>query len=128
MGIAVTQHPSERYILVTFDEDWTWEDFMSIVAHAQQLNRAVSEPIQIIVDIRQTTLVPKDTIKQSRDLSKKLNYEAFDRIIVVGAVPLVKAVHRFLLVIDNRIAERMLFVDTMEEALAYGSSSSQSQV
>lgn len=118
MGIQITQGSAKNYILLTFEEAWTWQEFMTIIDNVTQRKQVDQQRIQIIVDIRHSALVPKDTLAYNRYLTKKIDFQVFESIIVVGATFPVKTLHHFLLTTGNRLAQHMSFADTLEAAIA----------
>lgn len=104
-------------VILTFIAPWTWDECELLSPAIQTAFDSASDPIDLIVDLRQAGNIPNDVISQLRDAYAE-GMDNLDEYIFVGASPEfeleLSVADRYLTAIGGVLNYR--FVDTMEEA------------
>jgi hypothetical protein len=118
MGItAVWDNDEKTIIRYIYDGSWTWDDFYTAFGQAYKMIDTVNHRVDIIVDVRMSSLLPQNALSRGRQLSTSTHTNQ-GRTIVVGANALMRSVSNIFNKVYTKAADdlKISFVRTMEEA------------
>jgi len=108
----------KRVILRTLSDQWTWDDFYLSQQDINQMLNEVSYPVDEIIDASTSTTLPQGAISQFRRASEKTPDNLHLRL-VVGSNSFYQLIFNILSKIIPHIKDRVVFVQTFEEAHTY---------
>lgn len=118
MPIHTTYNESDDYTLITFEANWTWEELFKLHTEIYSSPDEELPSSNYIIDVRQTSLVPKEAIRYSHYFSSVIPFKDLNHLIVIGAPPIAQIIYQFLYKMKNRVELNTVLVDSPEEALA----------
>lgn len=118
MSVSVSWgNPERTIILLTIDGRWGWEEVGDANNEINSMLQGVEYTVNIIVDARNTSLVPNDYVGNIRRLTVNPDPRV-ERVIVVGANRLSVSVFDILRSVYAHLVERIQFVPTINDAYA----------
>jgi hypothetical protein len=116
MGIAVRWDNNERTIIrYTYTARWTWDELYTALAEQAALQASVTHEVAILVDARNTNIVPEGFIAQVKRVAERMPPHTGLRIIVSGN-PFIKSLFLLVSKLFPHMIGDMLFVATIEGA------------
>jgi hypothetical protein len=100
-----------------YEGAWNWDEFYIILEQAQTMMDSVDHDIDIIIDMRDSHLIPKGTLSHWRCLGD-LQRPNTGMTMLVGTNTLVLALHELMVQVFPRMGENIVLVCTLEEAYA----------
>ena len=118
MGILVKwENETHKTIVVTYEREWTWEDFASSKVEIDNLLNSVSHTVNIISDSRQSGGLPSGNALAVLSRSFQSAPSNIGLVAVLGANPFFKALLQILQTVSlNRAAKNIRFVKSEEDA------------
>jgi hypothetical protein len=99
----------------TFEGRWTWIEYSAGMQRSNTLAREVSHRIDVIVDMRNSGVVPTSALSYIK-FERADQPEKMGRIVVVGASPLVRTIILVLGRLNHDFDVRFQIVKTIDEA------------
>lgn len=118
MGILVKwENEAHKTIVVTYEREWTWEDFASSKVEIDNRLNSVSHTVNIISDSRQSGGLPSGNALSVLSRSFQSAPSNIGLVAVLGANPFFKALLQILQTVSlNRAAKNIRFVKSEEDA------------
>lgn len=123
MSIEVSwDNEAKTIIQYIYDGRWTWQDFDESRLQAAKLEETVSHRVDVIVDVRKSSLVPSGTISRGKSVmtTTPTSHPNEGMAVIVGAGPLVRSIYDVVSKVYPEIVRRrgFRFARSMEEARA----------
>jgi hypothetical protein len=118
MGILVKwENETHKTIVVTYEKQWTWEDFATSKVEIDTLLDSVKHTVNIISDSRQSGGLPSGNALAVLSRSFQSAPSNIGLVAVLGANPFFKALLQILQTVSlNRAAKNIRFVKSEEDA------------
>jgi len=118
MGILVKwENEAHKTIVVTYEREWTWEDFATSKVEIDTLLDSVKHTVNIISDSRQSGGLPSGNALAVLSRSFQSAPSNIGLVAVLGANPFFKALLQILQTVSlNRAAKNIRFVKSEEDA------------
>ena len=121
MGIEVTwENEAKTIIQYIYDGRWTLKDFDEARAQAAKLEETVTHRVDVIIDVRNSSLVPTGAISRGKQVmtTTPSSHPNEAMAIIVGAGPLVRSIYDVVSKVYPEIVRRrgFRFARSMEEA------------
>lgn len=117
MGISVGwDNPQKTIIRVTFEEEWTWDDFAAIDKVAAGMVDTISHKVCYIADVRKTSTVPPGLQLTVVRNVLEFRHPNSDMLVIVGLTKVMRMLLNTVLQALGPISTRMKIVDTIDEA------------
>jgi hypothetical protein len=118
MGILVKwENEAHKTIVVTYEREWTWDDFATSKVEIDTLLDSVSHTVNIISDSRQSAGLPGGNALAVLSRSFQSAPSNIGLVAVLGANPFFKALLQILQTVSlNRAAKNIRFVKSEEDA------------
>jgi len=121
MGIEVNWDNEEKTIIqYVYEGRWTLQDFDDARAKAAKLEETVTHRIDVIVDVRKSSLVPTGAISRGKQVitTTPVSHPSEAMAIIVGAGPLVRSIYDVVSKVYPDIVRRrgFRFARSLEEA------------
>ena len=118
MSIQVVWDNDEKTIIrYTYQGQWTWDELAAVLEEAYALLDTVDHPVDFIIDLRQSVLLPKDALRHGERVAQAVHPNE-GRSVVVGANMLVSRLADVFYKIYRRTSKQFRFVATLDEAYA----------
>lgn len=111
---------SKRYILVTYLDEWTWQDYQESYRTRFEMIRTVEHTVDVIVDVRAYPNPPGPDAARYLKLMWDMRPPNLGRTIMIGADTsgFMKNLVQIFANMMKAESQRPYFVDSMEQALA----------
>jgi hypothetical protein len=123
MGIEVNwENETKTIIQYVYDGRWTLRDFDDARIQAARLEETVTHRVDVIVDVRNSSLVPTGTISRGKQVitTTPTSHPSEGMAVIVGAGPLVRSIYDVVSKVYPDVVKRrgFRFARTMDEARA----------
>ena len=121
MGIQVSWENEEKTIIhYVYDGRWTLQDFDDARLEAAKLEETVTHRVDVIVDVRKSSLVPTGAISRGKQVmtTTPSSHPNEGTAVIVGAGPLVRSIYDVVSKVYPEIVRRrgFRFARSIEEA------------
>ena len=121
MGIEVSwDNEAKTIVKYVYEGRWTLQDFDNAREQAAKLEETVPHRVDVIVDVRNSSLVPTGTISRGKQVitTTPVSHPSEAMAIIVGAGPLVRSIYDVVSKVYPEIVRRrgFRFARSMEEA------------
>lgn len=122
MGITVGWgETDQKFLLVTFEKPWDWNDFQAAVKQTVVLAGSISHKTDLVLDIRSAGFPPEGALRRFRNVSE-IEHPNIDRVIYIAPRLLAQFVKSLSTLMATAFfghrAPEFVFVSTFEEARA----------
>jgi hypothetical protein len=123
MGIEVTwENENKTIIQYVYDGRWTLREFDDARTQAAKLEETVTHRVDVIVDVRNSSLVPTGAISRGKQVmtTNQSSHPNEATAVIVGAGPLVRSIYDVVSKVYPDVVKRrgFRFARTMDEARA----------
>ncbi len=117
MAITVTwATPEKTAFYWRFEGKWNWIEYADAMNQSNTLAREVAYPIDVIVDLRASSLLPSNILSHIK-LDKAAEPEKLGRVALLGANLFVRRITDALSKINRTFENKFITAETLEEAL-----------
>src|SRR3954464_1167446 len=121
MSIEVNWDNEEKTIIqYVYEGRWTLQDFDDARAKAAKLEETVTHRVDVIIDVRKSSLVPTGTISRGKQVmtTTPSSHPNEGTAVIVGAGPLVRSIYDVVNKVYPDIVRRrgFRFARSMDEA------------
>ncbi len=118
MGVSTQWDNEEKTVIrYVYEGRWTWDEYYPAHQEAREMTKSVEHIVHVIVDVRNSTLLPKGALTHSRSaLDNKPANEGIT--VIVGANFFIQVMANAARRIDPEPCKRYRFGSTIEEAHA----------
>ncbi len=111
----------QTVMLCEIRDPWTWDDLFATLEKMKKVTDRASYTIGAILDVTGGVKLPGGSLfsPATRDNALKMikmGEGGSGPVVVVGASPMIKAIHTAALTLDRHAASHFRFVKTMDEA------------
>jgi hypothetical protein len=119
MAVTVRWHDCSKTILFfTFTGHWTWEEFAEAVHTTIDMTKDRTGTIPVLIDMSASKNIIPPNITTRAAQTSELAENHLDPVIVIGASKMWQVMVNVLRQLGNTLAQRVTFVETLEEAEA----------
>jgi hypothetical protein len=115
MGIHVLWDNDEKTIVRMDFEDWQWTDVHGALETFHTLAKSVNQPVQLIANMKNANVLPLEGAMTN--LQHVMNVIEH-KIVFVSAKSIGKAIFEVLSKVNPSYKEKLLYVETLDEARA----------
>jgi hypothetical protein len=117
MPILIDWLTSEKTVLLnSYIGAWTTADVAEAVEKDKRLIEDVGHPVPLILDMRSAGSTPSNLLAVSRKVDTEL-IPRLDVLILLGANGYIRSMQGLLRLVVPHTMQRVVFVDTMDEAV-----------
>jgi len=121
MGIEVNwDNEAKTIITYVYEGRWTLQDFDNARLEAAKLEETVTHRVDVIVDVRKSSLVPTGTISRGKQVitTTPVSHPQEGMAVIVGAGPLVRSIYDVVNKVYPEIVRRrgFRFARSLDEA------------
>jgi len=110
-------NPEKTCIYYHFVGQWTWDEFDAVYSEVYAMLDTVSHPVHAIVDLRESHLLPYDTLTQMRRLTFQQHPNGGITIFITEN-PFARSLFNILTGVLSQAKEIFRIVNTVDKAYA----------
>jgi hypothetical protein len=120
------ENDEKTIVYYRFYDDWTPDELLEAFTAGNRLKDSVDYEVDAIAHFVSHKIAPPKLLQLALRMEPLVNHNAA-RTIVVGADPFIRSIHKVLCRIGNKLALKVSFEDTLEDAHISLSTTSVSQ-